>query len=336
MGKSKNLWSGPLLAALGVWAALLLPVQAGPLSFAKAQILATLPWAEGPRPGAPSGGPEWLVVDPQGRYYLESDRTFDVFGPQGHYLRSLSPFDKTKNFFGFAAMEPLPEGGILLLARLETSLEQWGKDNFEMQAKPGARLLALTAEGQVLQDRELADPLQPHSDYVEEKGLLYSVHEDGTFTVLGPVSTPQKPDPDFGNYAALAFNLPRWRSHLKELPVFRSRSRSYHDVHGLVHQDKGALDYLMGRRFVEGKGPVAFRGGRIYFRVVLDESGGFVNSVFVEDPRRKSYGLVDLIPEDPDLNCPHGQALFVDRQGDLFEGVARKDGYRIYKWKALF
>lgn len=324
------------LRAFALWALFLSQAQAATLSFHKPQLLATLPWSGDPKAGVPATGAEWLVVDAQGLFYLETDRVFGVFDPRGRFLRSFSPFNRSKNFFGFAAMDALPEGGIALLARLETPLEQWEKDNFEMQAKPGVRLLVLTAEGKVLQDRELTDPLLPHSDYFLENDILYSIHEDGTYALLESERASQKPDPAFGHFAAIAYNLKRWRAHLRDLPVYRSKARNYHDIHGGIHQESGALDYLVGRRFVEGKGPVALRGGRIYFRVVLDNSKGFTNAVFVEDPIQKKYGMVELIPEDQDLNAPHGQALFVDRHGDLFEGVARKEGYRIYKWKALF
>ncbi|HEY5039232.1 MAG TPA: hypothetical protein VIJ93_09200, partial [bacterium] len=80
-------------------------------------------------------------------------------------------------------------------------------------------------------------------------------------------------------------------------------------------------------------GPLAERDGKIYYQVVCDKNQDFVNAVFVEDSKRKEYGLVELFHSDEELDMTHGHAVFVDKKGNIFEGVAKKDGYRIYEWK---
>jgi hypothetical protein len=309
--------------------------QGGTLAFSKPERLATLPWAEGSNHGVAPAGPEWLMVDGHGRFYLESNLDFDLYAPNGKYLKTLNPIDKSKNFYGFSAMESLPDGAVGLLARLESAQEQWGKDDYEEHTKPGSRLIVLNGDGQVQVDKELVDPNQPHSNYYLENGVVYSVHDDGTYQALDSADSPAPQDRDFGNFAAIGYNLDRWLEHLKKLPVFESGDKSYHDAKGVVHQIKGAASSLMGLPFVEGTGPLAERDGKIYFQVVCDKNQDFVNAVFVEDSKRKDYGLVQLFHADEDLDMAHGHTVFVDSKGDIFEGVGKKDGYRIYEWKRL-
>jgi hypothetical protein len=310
------------------------PVRAGVLSFSAPQRLATLHWCQGAHPGVPEKGPEWMVVDKHGRFWLESDLDFGLYAPNGRYLQTISPLDKLMNFYGFAAMEALPDGRIVLLERMESRLEQSSKDNFELRSKPGARLVVLKADGKVERDKEEVDALQPHSDYYTENGGVYSIHDDGTYQLLDSIGPPPK-DKAFGNFASIAFNSERWQTHVSRLPVFRSESRGYHDINGNLHLDKGVNAYLMGHFFVEGTGPLAERNGKIYYQVVCFDHAVFTNSVFVEDSARKKYILVELMASDKEPERVHGHALFVDEKGNLFEGVAQRDGYRIYEWKIL-
>ncbi len=321
-----------LLAATILWA---FPwaVSSAPIPFGEPQQVATIPWSDGSNQGALSSGPEWLLVGGHGRYYLGSGLDFEVYGPKGRHLKTLHPIDKSSNFFGFNSMEVLPNGSIALLTRLESPQEQWGKDNFEERSKPGARLLILGPEDEVRQDKEWIDPDQPHSAYELQNGTIYSVHDDGSFRTLGSLEGFSPKEGDFSAYAATTYSPDHWLEHLKSLPVFRSGDKSYHDIKGNLHLNKGAVSYLLGLLFVEGAGPLAERGGRIYYKVVLDKNQDFINAVFVEDPKKKEYGLVELLRADQELNASHGHTLFVDGKGDLFEGVAKKDGYRVYEWK---
>jgi len=323
----------PVLAlALGgaLWA---LPNLSEALSYGKPEHLLTLPWADASNHGIPPQGPEWLLVDDQGRFYLESDLDFAVYARNGKYLRTLDPIDKSKNFYGFTVMEALPNGSIALLARLESSQEQWGKDNFEEHSKPGARLIVLKDDGQVGMDKDLADPDQPHSNYYLENGTVYGVHDDGTYRILGSTDDHPSEDKNFGAFASIAYDLEHWLDHVKKIPVFRSGDKIYHDRQGKPHEIKGAASSLMGLPFVEGLGPLAERNGVIFYKVVCDKNQDFINAVFVEDTKRKEYGLVVLMHADQDLDLTHGHTVFVDPKGDIFEGVGKKDGYRIYEWK---
>jgi hypothetical protein len=150
---------------------------------------------------------------------------------------------------------------------------------------------------------------------------------------LDSIGPPPK-DTAFGNFAAVAGTV-SWNAHVRTLPVFHSASRFYHDENGKVHIDKNAVFFLMGHPFVEGSAPLAERNGKIYDQVVCYPRGEFTHSVFVEDSIRKNYALVDLIPPDGDLEATDDHALFVDEKGNLYEGVAKKDGYRIYEWKIM-
>jgi hypothetical protein len=320
---------------LGGWQAAALgtsPAQGGTIAFSQPEHLVTLPWGDGSNHGVPPAGPEWLIVDGHSRFHLESNLDFDVYAPNGKYLKTLNPIDKTKNFYGFSTMEALPDGAVALLTRLESPQEQWGKDDFEEHTKPGSRLIVLDSDGKVQVDKELVDPGQPHSNYYLENGVVYSVHDDGTYQALDS-QVPK--DRDFGNFAAIGYNLDRWLEHLKKLPVYESGDKSYHDAKGVVHEIKGAASSLMGLPFVEGTGPLAERDGKIYFQVVCDKNQDFVNAVFVEDSKKKDYGLVQLFHADEDLDMAHGHTVFVDPKGNIFEGVGKKEGYRIYEWKKL-
>jgi hypothetical protein len=327
----------PFLALFGCWFLLAPSSQAGTLSFAKPQRLATLPWAGASKDGhgVPPGGVEWMLVDNQGRFYLESGLDFNLYSPNGKYLQTLDPIDKSENFYGFNDMEVLSDGRVLLLKRLESPQEQWSKDNFEEQTKPGAGLVVLDAGGKVLSEKELVDVGQPHSGYYLENGTVYSTHDDGSFEALESVDSRLPRDPSFGNFSAVSNSLEKWMDHIKKLPVYGSGNKFYHDTKGGVHVIKGALSYLMGRPFVEGSGPVGVRGGKIYYRVVCDRNQDFINAVFVEDPLRKDYGLVELFHAYQNLDIEHGHSLFVDRKGNIYEGVAQKNGYEIYEWKLL-
>ena len=332
--KNLEVFSTLLVLALGGSPALLaLPALGGTLSFSKPERIAVLPWSDGSNHGVPSSGPEWLVVDKQGRLVIESNLDFDVYTSGGKYLQTLQPIDKSKNFYGFAAMESLSDGSVLLLARLETPQEQWGKDNFQEHSKPGARLILLSPDGLVKLDKEEVDPFQPHSNYYLENGVVYSIHDDGTYQTLETLDPKTPQDPIFGDFAAIAPSTEKWLDHVKRLPVFQSGNRSYHDTKGQLHEVKGAVSTLMGQILVEGTGPLAERGGNIYYQVVCDKNQDFINAVFVENIQKRAYGLVDLFHADEELDMSHGHTLFVDSKGNLFEGVGKKDGYRIYEWK---
>ncbi len=325
-------WTAFCLALSGM-ALGLFPVRAEALSFSKPQRLATLPWCKGSHPGVSTGGVEWMVVDNRGRYWLESDLDFGLYSSNGHYLQTVSPLDKLRNFYGFAAMEALGDGRVLLLERMESLLEQREKDNFELRSKPGARLVVLQANGKVKSEKEEVDPVEPHSDYYLENGGIYAIHDDGTYSLLDNLGSGVK-DGFFENFAAVAFSPTRWNGHVKVLPVFRAESRVTHDAKGNPRVEKDAKFFLMGQPFVEGTAPLAERVGKIYYQVVCYKSNSdFIDSVFVEDSVQKKYALVDLIVPDKNLGVAHDHALFVDRKGNLFEGVAKSDGYRIYEWK---
>ena len=311
------------------------PIWAGPLSFSKPQALAVLSWTNDTSPGAPQEGADWLVVDREGRFLLVSGLDFDLFSKEGKWLRTSQPIDPQANFYGFAGMEAAAKGGTALLVRLESVREQWGKDNFELRTKPGVRRVLLDAGWNIRDEKELVDDLQPHSNYWLLDGAVYAIHDDGSFRKLDPQGkNPATRDP-FLAFAQVAFDPGRWLSHLRGLPVFRSKSGSYHDIHGQAHGIPDAASFLLGRRYVEGVGPLAFRRGRIYYRVVCDEKKGFVDSVFVEDPAHKSYCLVELERPEGELTGTKRPAVYVNDHGDIFEGVSKKNGYRIYQWKRL-
>jgi hypothetical protein len=323
---------------LGAWACILFFSPggcAGQLTFSKTEKLASLPWSNGTNHGVSLKGPDWLMVDSQGRFILESELDFNVYDHKGRFLQTFNPIDKTKNFFGFTSMETLAEGEIALLEQLESPLEQWNKDNFEEQAKPGARLIIFGADGKVSLEKEEVDAKQPHSRYYLKDGIVYSIHDDGSYEVLDSLKPDAPKDSSFGDFAAIAFNSERWREHIEKLPVFRSENKTYHDVNGNLHQDKAALSFLMGHLYVEGTGAVAEKNGKTYYQVLCDHNRQFANAIFVEDIKNKSYALVDLVPADPDLDIAHTHTVFVDEKGDIYEGVAKKDGYQIYKWSLL-
>ncbi len=142
-------------------------------------------------------------------------------------------------------------------------------------------------------------------------------------------------DGGFAGFAAIAPSVGQWLDHAKSLPVFQSGNRTYHDTKGQTHEVKGAVSTLMGQTLVEGIGPLAERHGKIYYQVVCDKNQDFVNAVFVEDPKRKAYGLVDLYRSEEELDMAHGHTVFIDQKGNIFEGVGKKDGYRIYEWKLM-
>jgi hypothetical protein len=323
-----------LLPALLAAGGLLLPspAPAAPLAFSRPRLLAVLPWAGPSRPGVPLAGPEGLLVDLQGRIYLQSGLDFTAYSPGGKYLRAFQADPLAGKFFGFFAMEPSPDGKLLLLARLESPLEEANKDNFEERSQPGARLLLLDGSGKVLADREYLDKDKPHSDYFLDRGKVYSLHDDGSVEALEQ-GAPAEADRDLGDFARITRTPAAWLEHVRGLPVFRAVDRSYHDIWGGLHIIRGAVSYLMGRHFVEGLGPLGFRRGRIYYQALCDEKG-FRPVVFVEEPRKGRYGMVDLVPGDGDLEAAHGHAVFVDQRGDIYEGVAHKEGYRIYRWTA--
>ncbi|HVZ79250.1 MAG TPA: hypothetical protein VHE12_00460 [bacterium] len=320
--------------ALMAWTAVS-PALAGSLSFSKPSLQAVLPWTSDHSPGAPQEGADWLVVDGRGRFLLVSGLDFDLFSRDGKWIRTTQPLDAQENFYGFAGLEALAKGGTVVLVRLESVREQWGKDNFELRTKPGVRRVLLDTEGKVREAKEFVDDLQPHSSYWLMDGAVYAVHDDGTYRELDPEGPAPSAKEPFLFFARTAFEPERWLAHLKGLPVFRSKNGAYHDIHGQVHDVPGASSFLLGRRFVEGVGPLAFRRGRTYYRVVCDEKKGFVDSVFVEDPARKSYALVELERPEGDLTGAKRPVIHVDGHGDIFEGVAKKDGYRIYRWRAL-
>ncbi|GEM_PF-1457494 len=324
-----------ILALWGGWALLARPVLGGTLSFSKPEKLATLPWLDGSNHGVPPSGPEWLMVDKQSRFVLESNLDFVLYTPAAKYLQTLQPIDKSKNFYGFTAMESASDGSLLLFARLETPQEQWGKDNFQEHSKPGARLIVLSPDGQVKKDKEELDADQPHSSYYLEDGVAYSVRDDGSYKVLDSFDGRPAKEGAFTQFASFASSPANWLDHLKHLSVFHSGNRFYHDTKGQTHPVPGATASLMGQNLVEGTGPLAIRKGVIYYQVVCDKNQDFINAVFVEDPVRKNYGLVDLFRSEEELDMVHGHTVFVDSKGNLFEGVGKKDGYRIYEWKRI-
>ncbi len=310
-----------------------LPLQAGTLSFSGPRMVAALPWSDGSNAGVPSQGAEKLMVDPKGIIVLATERSLDFFSRRGRLLQTFHPLDPANNFFGYSSLESLGGGKVALLARLESPLEQRNKDNFEERAQPGARLIVLDREGKKTLDKVELDRSQPHSFYVLQDNVIASIHEDGAFEVLDRLGEKASLGPSFGDYARLAFSQDRWQSHLEKLPVYKTQKGSYHDVQNHLHRYQGAMATLLGRKFVEGTGPLAERRGRIYFQVMCDIGGRFSSAVFVEDPGEKRYGLVELIDPDNELNKTRPFTLFVDAGGNLFEGVAKKEGYRIYEWK---
>lgn len=316
----------------GAWG--LPPWTDGTLSFSKPKLLATLPWSRGFSQGVPRKGAEWMVVDSQGRFWLESDQEFDLYAPDGKYLRTITPLEKRGDDYGFYAMEALQDGRIELLERMESPLEQLGKDNFELRSKPGARLVVLKADGRVERDQMEVDPLEPHSDYYIENGGVYSIHDDGTYTQLDSVG-PSSKDGAFVNFATIDHDRELWEEHMKTLPVFHSEDRITRDSQGKPRVEKNAKYFLMGRLWVEGTAPLAERTGKIYYKIICDSPAGFYDAVFVENTVHRAFALVDLIAPDKDLDAVHNHTLFVDPKGNLFEGVVQKGGYKIYEWKIL-
>src|SRR5208282_5035734 len=139
--------------------------------------LTTLPWSNGSNHGLSPNGAEWLVVDHQGRYWLETNLDFLLYKSDGRYLQTVTPIDKQLNYYGFSGMEALPDGRVVLLKRLETLAEQTQKLNYENRSKPGVRLIVLKPDGTVEKDQDEVDPQLPHSAYVLENGGIYSVHD---------------------------------------------------------------------------------------------------------------------------------------------------------------
>jgi hypothetical protein len=309
------------------------PAQAGGLAFSAPQHLATLRWAETPTPGVSPLGPDALVIDRRGRFWLEEGRTFSLYQPNGRLLQTGSPLEEDKSFFGFTSLEALPNGGVALLERLETARERHEKMNFEVMSKPGAQLILLDEKGSVTSKKTELDPEQPHSKYVLQNGGIYSVHDDGTFTALDALGAPVK-DGAFAKFASVADEA-RWNAHVKTLPVFHATSRYYHDQADHLRVDKNAKFFLLGKPFVDGTAPFAERGGKIYNEVVCYPQGNFTNWIFVEDPAKGTYALIELITADEDLSATQDHTVFVDSKGDVIEGVAKDDGYRIYEWKVL-
>ncbi len=306
---------------------------AGELAFSKPEQLTTIPWFNGSNQGVSPNGPEWLVVDNQRRYWLEEGTDFRLYTSNGHYLRTVSPLDKQMDFYGLASTEALPDGHIILLQRQETRSEQERKFNYENRSQPGVLLIVLKNDGTVEKEKVEVDPHEPHSDYYLEGRTLYSIHDDGTYEQLDSIGS-RSIDHHFGNFAAVD-DPKNWLAHVKTLPIFHSENRYYQDMSGKLHADKNAKSFLMGQPFVEGTSPLAERNGIIYYRVVCCPLGNFTHKVFVEDPIHKNYALIDLVAEDEDLDAANNRALFVNEKGDLFEGVAEKEGYRIYEWKIL-
>ncbi len=307
--------------------------QAGTIAFSAPQHLATLRWAETPTPGVSTQGADDLVVDSHGRFWVEEGRDFFLYQPNGRFLQTISPLDEGKSFFGFTSVEALPNGGVALLEQLETSRERHEKINFEVMSKPGAQLILLDAKGLVTGKKTELDPDQPHSRYALQNGGIYSIHDDGSFTALDSLSAPVR-DGGFAKFAAIDDEA-RWNDHVKTLPVFHATSRYYHDQADRLQVDKNSKFFLLGKPFVDGTAPLAERDGKIYNEVVCYPKGNFTNWVFVEDPARKAYGLVELITADEDLTTIQDHTVFVDSKGNIYEGVAKDDGYRIYEWKIL-
>ena len=307
--------------------------EAGELPFSAPKHLATISWSNGSNHGVCPGGAEWLVVDDRGRYWLESDLDFRIYSPNGRYLRTVNPFDKKMNFYGFAAMETLPDDRIVLLERMETQAEQRQKLNYENRSQPGVRLVVLKSDGTVEMDKTEVDPRQPHSDYYAEMGNIYGIHDDGTYQLLDSVGSFPK-DRKFDNFAAVD-DPRRWLDHIKTLSIFSCENGYFHDISGRIHAYKDGKSFLLGHPFIEGTGPLAERDGIIYYRVICYPNGKFTHSVFIEDSIRKTYVLLNLVTADDDLEAAHDHALFVDQTGNLFEGVAKKDGYRIYEWESF-
>lgn len=305
--------------------------RAGGIPFSGPTTLATLPWTNAAGPGAPISGADWLVADPKIGILLVSGLDFDLFSRSGRWEKTFQPLDPKDNFYGFCAAAVQGDGDLVFLERLESAQEQWGKDNFEMRSKPGVRRVVLDPKGQVLSKTEWTDPTQPHSNYWLLEGGLFAIHDDGTYDVQGTAKTG-KPG-SFSLFAQLASTPDHWTAHLRSLPIFHSKDRAYHDIQGKPHEVKEAESYLLGRRYVEGVGPLALRRGRIYYQVVCDTKEGFRNSVFVEDPVHKGFALVELVPSTEDLEGTRKPALYVDVKGDIFEGVAAKEGYRIFEWR---
>lgn len=339
MGKKGICRIWQVVRGAGFWA-LVFPVifsvslsQAGSLVFSKPQRVATIPWSNGSNHGISNKGPEWMMVDAQGHLVFVSGNNLNLYSPHGQYLQTLKPVGEVGNFYGFTSMEISKTGELLLLVQLESPLEQWSKDNFEERTKPGARLVVLAPDGKVKLDKEEVDPKQPHSRYYLQDGAVYSIHDDGSYELLDSLDSKSQAASSFEDFAKLAYSAERWQEHLKKIPVFRSENKTYHDINGGLHEDKGALSYLLGHLYVEGTGAVAERNGKIYYQVVCDQGRNFVNAIFVEEVKGKNYGLVELFRSDPDLDIVNRHTVFVDKAGNIFEGVAAKDGYRIYEWK---
>jgi hypothetical protein len=305
--------------------------QAAPLAFSSTHLLATLSWADETHLGVPAQGVDGLAVDNQGRFWLQTDRDFSLFSPRGKFIETVSPMDPNANFYGFAGMEARPGGGLILLERLETPLEQLEKMNTELNSRPGARLIEMDDKGKRLSAKEEFDPGQPHSSYVLENGEVYSLHEDGTYLRLDPPG----PAPDDKILAVFAegAEVARWNRNVKTLPGYHAESRFYHDVFGHLLVDKAAKFTLDGKPFVEGLGPLAERRGLIYYRVCCYPGNQLADWVFVENPLHGQNTLVGGPVLAEGLNLTEDHAFFVDAKGNIYEGVAKRDGFQIYEWK---
>jgi hypothetical protein len=324
---NKGIWKAGLLSLLTTVA------WAGEISFSGPLPLATLSWTDASGPGAPSSGADWLIADPKVGILLVSGLDFDLFSWKGQWKKTIQPLDTKGNFYGFCGATVLSKGTLAFLERMESAQEQWGKDNFEMRSKPGIQWVTLDPQGALISKTEWTDPLQPHSSYWLLEGGLYAVHDDGTFTAQEPKHLSSAALKALNLFAQVASAPDHWAAHLRTLPIFHAKDRAYHDIQGKAHEIKEADSFLLGRRYVEGVGPLGLRRGRIYYQVTCDSKDGFRNAVFVEDPAQKRFALIELVPSAEGLEGARKPALFLDPQGNLFEGVAAKEGYRVYEWK---
>ena len=334
MNSRRNFFRMVFLPILLAGTGLAVPSSAhsGTLDFSPPKRLAVLPWAGPSQSGVPAKGAEGLVADSQGRILLQNGPTLAVYSALGRYLGTWSPMGSPNDFFGFAAMDVGSGGKLLLLARLESPVEQSNKDNFEERSKPGAQLLVLDKEGKLIADKEYRDEEQPHSFYFLYKEAVYSLHDDGSYRNLD--SPASAPDSRLEDFARTTRTPAVWLEHVKKLPVYRTSDRIYHDIQGGVHTIPAAVAYLMGRPLVEGIGPLGLRKSRTYYQVLCNKKD-FLPAVFVEDFWARQYGLVELIPPDGDLDASPGYTVYVDAKGNVIEGVAKKNGYEIYEWKLL-
>ena len=313
--------------------------QAAPLAFSSTRLLATLPWADDTHTGVSAKGVDNMAVDNQGRFWLQTDRDFTLFSARGKFLETTSPMDPNANFYGFTGMEARPGGGLILLERLETPFEQLEKINIELSSKPGARLIEMDDKGKRLSAKEERDPDQPHSSYVLEDGAVYSLHADGSYTRLANVDQSGAPGPAPDKKILTAFaegaDVERWNEKVKTFPGYHAESRFYHDVFGHLHVDRAAKFTLDGKPFVEGLGPIAERRGLIYYRVSCYPGDQLADWVFVQDPLHGQNTLVGGPVPTEGLNITEDHAFFVDAKGNIYEGVAKRDGFQIYEWKRL-